>query len=408
MRILIAHNAYQQRGGEDSVVENECRLLREAGHDVDLLLVSNDVIKGIGATLKAAAEVTYSDAGRRMVADRIRAFRPDVLQVHNFFPRLTPAVYDAARDAGVPVVQTLHNFRITCASATLFRDGKICETCISSSPYQAVIHRCYRNSSAASLALSHMISVHRRRNTWARKVDRFFALTNFAKTKFIEAGVPADRIVVKPNFAPDRGERRTAGQRRGALFVGRLSAEKGIAELVAAWKGMPHPLKVIGTGPLEARLRGVAPETVTFLGAMTADRVAVEMSEAAALVVPSTCYEGFPVVVAEAFAAGLPVAVSRLGGLPEIVRDNETGRHFAYDSPAEMREAVKQLLENPEIVNKLGRNARRRYEDCFSAAAVLAILERTYQDVVAKGGARIGSPVSAGAVSEVRSASAIE
>jgi glycosyltransferase involved in cell wall biosynthesis len=386
MRILIAHNSYQQRGGEDAVVENERDLLAGAGHEVETLLVSNDSIKGTAAGLKAALGVAYSGRSRELAACRIAAFRPDVLQVHNFFPLLTPAIYDAARDAGVPVVQTLHNFRITCAAATLLRDGKVCEQCIGGSPYQAVRYRCYRGSIPGSAALAHMIASHRRAGTWQTKVDRYFALTEFARSRFIAAGLPPDRIIVKPNFAPPAAAGAGAARRSGALFVGRLSSEKGVRELVQAWQHVEHPLRIAGDGPLAAELRRSAPPTVTFLGSIGPDRIKAEMAEAAALIVPSTWYEGFPMVIAEAYAVGLPVLASRIGSLAEIVADGETGRHFAPGDPADLVRVAREALADSESLQRYSAAARARFEMRYSARAALATLENTYRGLARTAG----------------------
>lgn len=401
MRVLVAHNSYQQRGGEDAVVANECALLAQRGLAVDLLTVSNDAIDGTMAKLRAAIDVAYDRSSHALVAERIRRFRPDVLQVHNFFPRLTPAIYDAAREAGVPVVQTLHNYRIACAAATFLRDGRVCEDCLGRSPVAAVRHRCYRGSLAGSLAVARMIDHHRRRNTWATKVDRYFALTEFAKAKLVAAGLPAGRIVVKPNFAEaPAGLPAPAARRHGALFVGRLSPEKGVADLMAAWQGLDYPLRIAGSGPLADALRRDAPTSVTFLGAVEPARIAAEMAEAAFLVVPSTWYEGFPMVVAEAYAAGLPVLASRIGSLAEIVVDDETGAHFATGDPGDIARAVREAAADPEVRARWSLTARRLFEARYSAGAVAGILLDTYGEL-ASTRARQGGSAASDALEEV-------
>jgi glycosyltransferase involved in cell wall biosynthesis len=393
MRVLVAHNSYQQRGGEDAVVENECALLATEGIEVDLLRVSNDDISGLAAKLRAARDVAYDRASLALVAERIRTFRPDVLQVHNFFPRLTPAVYDAAREARVPVVQTLHNFRVACAAATFMRDGQVCELCLGRAPLPAIRHRCYRGSLAGSIAVARMIDTHRRRRTWATKVDRFFALTEFAKAKFVAAGLPAERIIVKPNFAPapvlpglDTGK--NLRERHGALFVGRLSVEKGLPHLVEAWRHVDYPLRIAGTGPLADAIRSAAPPSVTFLGSLERDAIAAEMAAAAFLIVPSVWYEGFPMVVAEAYAAGLPVLASRIGSLAEIVAEGETGRLFAPGNPDDLIRVVHGVLADRERLAGWSEGARRAFLERYSAAAVGRILFETYRTLA--DGARTG------------------
>lgn len=392
MRVLVAHNAYQHRGGEDVVVENECALLGDRGVEVDLLTVSNDDIRGAAAKARAALAVAWSDEGRRLVADRIRAFRPDVLQVHNFFPRLTPSIYEAARAAGVPIVQTLHNYRLFCASGLLMRDGAVCEKCVGHTPLPAVLHRCYRGSLAGSLALAHMISSHRRRGTWSSRVDVFLALSEFARGRFVAAGLPADRIRVKPNFAIDPGRLHYSDERAGALFVGRLSEEKGLDHLMHAWHGIDCDLRVVGGGPLAAPLAAAAPANVTFLGPLAPEAVRAEMARARCLVLPSTCYENFPLVVAEAYAAGLPVLASRIGSLAEIVRDRETGRLFAPADPADIARVVREALDRPQELARLSLGARQAFEERYSARAVGDQLVDLYRSLSGRRGEAAGAP----------------
>ena len=203
------------------MVASELALLEQNGCDARLWSVSNDVIDGTSSKIKAAVEAPYSRPARDQLARVIGVFAPTVVHVHNFFPLLSPSVYDACRAGGVAVVQTLHHYRTICPGALLVRDGHPCEDCIGGSLYQAALHGCYRGSRIGSLGVSRMVDIHRRRGTWSRKVDRFIALSAFAKSKFVAAGLPADRIVVKPNFAEDRPVNGSPA-RAGGLFVGRL------------------------------------------------------------------------------------------------------------------------------------------------------------------------------------------
>ncbi|MCZ6862804.1 MAG: glycosyltransferase, partial [Alphaproteobacteria bacterium] len=287
MRILQIHNAYQQAGGEDAVVANEGALLSANGHDVRLWSVDNAAITGPWAKVRTAWQVPYSHAARRRLGRVIADFGPDVAHVHNFFPLLTPSVYDACRDAGVPVVQTLHNYRTVCAGALLLRNGRPCEDCIGGSPYQGALHGCYRGSRLGSLAVAHMIARHRRQGTWRTKVGRFIALTEFAKAKFVEAGFPAEKIAVKPNFVEDRGPQEAETARHGALFVGRLSPEKGIGTVLTAWRDLDVPLRIGGDGPLMSMAQSTASRNVVPLGNLLPEAVNQEMARAAFLVMPS-------------------------------------------------------------------------------------------------------------------------
>jgi len=359
-RVMIVHNYYQQAGGEDSVVASEKALLEEQGHEVTLYSVDNDHIVNFAQKAKVFFDVVYSSAARDAFARELAVVQPDVVHVHNFFPLLTTSIYDACQAAGVPVVQTLHNFRITCAGVYLQRKGKLCETCVGGSPYWGVLHRCYRGSTLGSLAVARMIDVNQRRGTWRTKVDCFVALTNSAKQRFVQAGVPAERIVVKPNFARDPGEP-GPGPRHGALFVGRLSAEKGVRELIEAWRMVDYPLRIAGDGPLGAELRAKAPANVTFLGRITAAQVRAEMSAAAMLVICSTWLEGFPVVLAEAFATGLPAVVPDFGAPKDIVRHGETGLHVPVGDAKALAETVNALCRDTTQLERLGKAARRDF-----------------------------------------------
>ena len=395
MRILIVHNRYQQPGGEDAAVGHEQNLLRAAGHDVALAVVGNQSIETFGQKARAAYHAAYSPSGLEWMRRQLGVHRPDLVQAHNVFPLLTPSIYDACEQAAVPVIQTLHNFRVTCAAATLLRQGSICEKCIGNTPYWAAIHRCYRDSLAGSLVMAHMIDFHRRRGTWRNKVQLFFALTEFARQKYIAAGVPGERIAVKPNYAPlppPLGPH----TRRGGLFVGRLSVEKGVEPLLAAWRGIDYPLTIVGDGPLREKLFATATPNVIFRGRLKTADVCEEMSRAAFLVVPSVCYEMLPMVIIEAFASGLPVFASRIGGLPELINDGADGKLFTCGDVNDIARVVSAAVEDPTGTSSMGVMARRTYDAIYSADAVYKVqiaayervLSQAAQDGVDRGGIR--------------------
>ncbi len=399
MKVLIVHNRYREAGGEDAAVAAERALLAAHGHETALFTVSNDAVAGLGGRIAAAWRAPYAAAARDRLAARIEAERPAIVHIHNFFPLLSPAVYDACRAAGAPVVQTLHNYRLICPGALLLRDGRVCEDCVTGSPYRAAIYGCYRGSRLGSLAVARMLARHRRRGTWRTQVDRFIALTAFARRKFIEGGLPADRIAVKPNFVMNDPGPPTAKARRGALYVGRLSPEKGVLTLLEAWRGIDYPLRVVGDGPLAARLRAEAPANVAILGPRPPAAVAEEMARAAFLVAPSVCYEGFPMVIAEAYAHGLPVLAADLGGLAEIVEDGVTGRRFAPGDAAALAACVARLRAAPEDCARMGAQARARFEARYTAAANYRMLRAIYDEALeSRVGERarvIGAPVAA-------------
>ncbi len=378
LRVLVAHNYYQHAGGEDAVVANEMELLSKRGHDVTLHSVDNHAIADFTDKLRTFRDVAYSKSARSAFSEKIAQVRPDIVHVHNFFPLLTTSIYDACRDHRVPVVQTLHNFRITCAGALLLRDGKLCEKCVDGSPYWGVAHRCYRGSLPGSLALARMIEANRSRGVWRNKVDAFIALSQSAKVRYGRAGVPLEKILVKPNFAPDPGPS-SSSPRHGALYVGRLSPEKGVRELIKAWHAVAYPLTIAGDGPLGDELRSAAPDNVTFLGRITPEDVRVRMQESALLVSPSNCLEAFPVALAEAFAAGLPAIVSDIGSPPEIVEHGKTGLHVPVGDTQSLASAVNDLVTDPVRLKSFGKAARETYLERYTPDANYARLMDIYR-----------------------------
>jgi glycosyltransferase involved in cell wall biosynthesis len=378
-RILVVHNAYQNRGGEDSVVEAEIALLRSHGHVVETLFSSNDDVAGM-SSLALARQTVWSSRTTHDVADKISIFQPDVIHVHNTFPLISPSLYWAAERAGVPVVQTLHNFRLMCLNALFLRDGKVCEDCMGRLPWRGVARACYRGSRAASAALAGMLTLHRGLGTYRNKVARYIALNEFCRNKFIEGGLPAERVVVKPNFVDFDAPVQVV--RAGFLFVGRLSTEKGVKTLAEAMALSPHArLRVAGDGPEAGLLEGMA--GVVRLGSLPGETVGGEMSGALALVVPSICYENFPRTIAEAFASGLPVIASRIGALADIVTDGETGLLFEPGNPRDLADKLAWAQAHPEQMAEMGRKARVQYEAEFSAEVNYRRLMEIYDEAMA-------------------------
>lgn len=379
MKILLVHNYYKQRGGEDAVVEQELSLLRERGHDVELHAVHNDAIQGWRGKLSAGLLAIYNPFAKQIFTERLQRFRPDVVHVHNFFPQLSPAIFDACRAARVPSVMTLHNFRILCPTATLSLNGKIEERSLTHSALWTVRCRAYQESALATLPVAMMVDIHKAVRTWRRKVDLFIALTDFAKAKFVEGGLPAERIVVKPNAITDPGRPDDSTPRRGALYVGRLSPEKGIATLLEAWRTLDVPLTIAGGGPMSEQCSQAANGRIKYLGAVDPQRVRDEMCRAAFLILPSTCYDMFPLTLLEAYANGLPVLASKLGALQSLVDHGQTGLSFVSGSPEALREAVTRAIANPADMVRMGRNARSVYEAHYTAEQNHANLMTAYR-----------------------------
>ncbi|PTQ51397.1 MAG: Glycosyltransferase [Brockia lithotrophica] len=301
-----------------------------------------------------------------------------MVHVHNTFPLASPAVFHALKAEGVPLVMTLHNYRLFCVNALFFRKGQVCEACLGRLPWRGVIHGCYRESRLASSVVAGMLTVHRAIGTW-NLVDRFIALTEFARKKFIEGGIPPEKIVVKPNFVyPDPGP----GEGRGgyALFVGRLSPEKGIQTLLKAWEllGGRIPLKIVGDGPLAEEVSKASQKIrgVEWLGRMPPEEVYALMGEAMFLVFPSEGYENFPRVFAEVFAKGTPVIASDIGAAGEIISHGRTGLHFRPGDPEDLAAKVEWLLGRPRELERMRREARAEYEAKYTA-------EKNYEQLMA-------------------------
>lgn len=387
-RILVVHERYRQRGGEDAVFEAEADLLERHGHRIERLVADNTGIPDRPSARQAmqlAVGTVWSPEGARRVRRATLKFRPEVVHVHNTFPLLSPAVHAAAHAAGAATVQTLHNYRLTCPAAILFRDGRYCDDCVGRPvPWPGVVHGCYQGSRVRTVAVAALIAVHRARGTWRRDVDRIIALSDFQLGVLLRAGLDPARVVVKPNFVDDPGE---VGSHAGAfLFAGRLSAEKGVAVLLDAWAtGIPVACRVVGDGPLEdAVRRASAASAIEPLGRLANRAVLAEMRDARALILPSVTPEGaLPLVAIEAFACGLPVIASRIGNMAEAIRDRETGLMFEPGDARGLADAVRVAIEDPDALRAMGRAARQEYLDRFAPDRSYEALLRVYGEAIA-------------------------
>lgn len=382
MRVVQVHNFYRSSApsGEDEVVRTERALLRAHGVEViEFERHNDDLDGGVAGGLRASLSNVWSPRARRELAAVLERARPDVVHFHNTFPQISVAAYSACAAARLPVVQTLHNFRMFCANGLLSRAGQPCEECITRGALPGIVHACYRDSRFATLGMSLAALAHRPLRTHARRVSRFIALTEFARARFVAAGIPGERIGVRGNsLDADPG----AGSGHGgyALYVGRLTEEKGVRTLIEAWRALGGlELIVVGDGALDAELRACARGlAVRFLGRQPRARVSELMAEAALLVIPSQCYEGFPRVFVEALAAGTPVVASRLGGLAELVRENEDGVLFESGDAGALGAAVRQLTQDTDKLLRMRASARRRFLDEYSPQRAFDSLLREY------------------------------
>ena len=378
MKILLVHAAYKQYGGEDVVFSAERKLLEERHHDVAVYHRSNREMDTLSGP-KAAKETIWSERSKADVAALIESFRPDLIHVHNTFQIISPSIYYAAAARNIPVVQTLHNFRLVCPQAMLIRDEKVCIACVGRLPWRAVVYRCYRDSVSASAVSMLMLGVHRAASTYRRHVKSFIVLNQFAKNLFIEGGIPGERIFVKPNFCEDPGLGSTNHRSRGA-FVGRLSAEKGINILSAACKAAGIQIDVVGSGPLENFVR--SDPMLSYLGFMEREELRRFLSGASYLVVPSIWLETFGMVVIEAFSLGVPVIASRIGALAEIVCDGRNGILVSPSDERELATALAYATENPQAMLTMGAVARQDYLKKYTPDVNYSLLLNIYKATV--------------------------
>ncbi len=387
MKVLVVHNRYRQSAGEDAAVDAQVALLRSAGHDVVLWQQDSRDIDGWTVLRKVGlpARALLSVSAYRDLRALCRREQPDVAHVHNVFPLISPAAYVALSDGGVPVIQTLHNYRLMCPNGLFFRRGRVCELCSSGRMHHAVRYACYHGSRAHSAAYALSIGAHRAAGTFSR-VSAYIALTAFAAHKVVQAGIaPKDKVHVLGNYAPAPlpSPREAPPAVPTFAFLGRLSEEKGVACLVAASSKIGVARVVIaGTGPMlepmkaHAAARGLP---VEFPGWVAGAQKQALLSGATALVVPSLGYEGFPLTVLDAYAAGVPVIAPRHGGFPDLVQDGETGLLFSPGDPEDLAACMRRLASEPELSAAMGRGARELVLERYTEAAFLRGLLAIYE-----------------------------
>jgi glycosyltransferase involved in cell wall biosynthesis len=384
MRIIVCHNYYRHRGGEDGVFEVEANLLVSRGHEVHKFVRRNDEFSGL-ETIAVAGGTIWNRSAAGAVADLVRDEGADVVHFHNWLPQISQGAFHAARGAGAAVVQTLHNYRFTCAKGVLFRDGAICEECVGRTiGWPALVHGCYRDSRVATVPVVGALATHRILNTSERAVDATIVLSEFARSKLIESGLPPQRVYVKPNFvAPDPGEQ--SGSGGYVTYVGRMSEEKGIATLLDAWAladDLPV-LKIAGSGPLVDQVETAAADNprIEYLGLVGPDEIPDILGDAAFSIMPSVNYEGFPRAIVESFAVGTPVIASRIGSLTELIDAGRTGLLFEPGKPDSLVEAVRNAVAEPSSAD-MRAAARHEYLNRYGIDRNYDVLMDIYQHAI--------------------------
>lgn len=401
MKICLVHNFYQSASpsGEDTVFRNEVELLKKNGINVITYEKHNDEIKDYGLWDKflLSFKNIWSKRTYRELKALLKKERPDIAHFHNIWYLISPSAYYACKDAGIPVVQTLHNFRYFCVNGLLMRDGRICEECIGKLPWRGARYGCYRGSRLYSIPIALTEGIHSIAGTWKNKVDAYIALTEFGKKKFIECGLPSDRIFVKPNFLPDPPEPNYSQNGYG-IFLGRISVEKGLNILIdviniVRLNSKNHAsLKIIGDGPLKENLERTTRDRkmneIEFLGKKNFHECMELLQQSRFLVLPALCYENFPLVIREAYACGKPVIASRLGAMAKLVEDGRTGLLFEPGNPEDLADKIQWMTEHETECTEMGKNARKVFEEKYTAEKNFDILMNIYKKVIKDYGSR--------------------
>ena len=381
-KVLIVHNYYQTPGGEDTVVENEKNLLINNGHEVVLYTRHNDEIKTRGIIRKLLLPLeaifsikTYKEVKRKIIEENI-----DIVHVHNTLPLISPSVYYSAFSCKVPVVQTIHNFRLLCPGATFTRGNNICEECVDKNLLSSIRYKCYRGSLIQSIVSAVNLAFH---STY-KKVNGYIALTEFNKEKLMNL-IDEKNIYIKPNFVNKSNDTISKQSENYFLFLGRLDELKGIQILIEIWKDIKDiNLVVIGKGPLEVEISEFIEKNklnnVNLLGYKNKEEVMRFISKAKALIVPSQWYEGFPMTIAESLSMGVPVIAGDIGNLSTIIESEKNGLLFKYNDKQELKDKIQMLNNNKSLEEQLRQGARESFNNKYNERINYKLLIDIYEN----------------------------
>lgn len=389
MKILVVHNSHRSgsSSGDDVVFRKEAELLEKNGNFITRYNPSNDEFDGSGAIKKVsiALQIPWSLRAFRAIKRILSQGKPDIVHVHNFFPLISPSIYYAVQSMGIPVVQTLHDFRPLCGMAFFMRDGSICEECRDGSFFRSVSYGCFRGSRAQTVPVALMLKLHTMLATFKRKIDAYICLTESQRKIFSEAGFDKDKLFIKPNFIEDTPEPGESKAGDYAVFIGRIGEEKGLRTLINAWKDLPDiPLKIIGNGPDIKKFRSLAMDikNIDFIGYRPHYECMKLLGAARFLVAPSICYETFGLTIVEAFSHSRPVVASNLAAMADIVKDGITGLLFTPKDFRELAEKARWLWKNVEECISMGQHARKEYEAKYTPEKNIEILMGIYRKVI--------------------------
>lgn len=392
LRVLVVHNRYRsaQPSGEDRVVDQEVAVLGRAGHRVALFERRSDAVASMSLLDRTLLpiQVPWNGRVRLELTARLRAERPDVVHIHNTFPLLSPSVVAACADVGVPVVVTLHNYSTVCPSGTLYRAGRVCADCTGRKlPLPALWHGCYRGSRIATVPLA--LSMVAKQRQWWSSVDRFICISQAQCHTLVQAGMPAERLILKHNFIIEPDICRT-GVGEYVLYLGRMTEEKGVRLLMASWDliakagGIGIPLALAGNGPLEAEVTEWARDRddVVYHGLKNKQECEHLVARAAVLVAPSEWMETFGLTVVEAMAAAVPVVASGHGAFVELVDDEVTGLLHRPGDAESLANCLRRVVSDSDHNMALGRAGRGRYESRFTPKIGLTALVEAYASTI--------------------------
>ncbi|MGM9506510.1 glycosyltransferase family 4 protein [Larkinella sp. GY13] len=383
MKILSIHNEYLIKGGEDESRKAEVAILEEFGNSVTSFIENNAKVSQL-SKVSVALRTLWSQDSYKYVKQLLRSQKHDVMHVQNFFPLISPSVYYAAKSENVPVVQAVRNYRLICPSATMYRDGQVCDTCVSKSlKTPAILHKCYRDNRGATTTVTTMLAIHKLLPTW-KQVDAFICISQFIRQKMIDGGFPVEKIYVKPNFVyPDPGL--SIVKEDYVVYVGRLQTEKGIEHLLEAHSliGSTVHLKIIGEGPLAPEVISYSKKNnVEYLGKLSLLDTYDVIGKARILVIPSVWHEPFGRVVVEAYAKGTAVIGSRMGGIPELIEDGVTGYTYEGGNAEDLAKKIEFLYQNPQLAIDMGLEGRKEYLKKYTPKSNYDMMMAIYSDVI--------------------------
>jgi glycosyltransferase involved in cell wall biosynthesis len=387
VKILFIHNKYKQYGGEDVAVELETAVLIKKGHEVKTILFNNTTIDGFFSKIAAGIRSIYNFSSAQEISKVISHFKPDVIHIHNLFFIASPSVIYAANRHKIPVILTLHNYRLICANALLLRNNEVCELCTQKKfPLAGIKYRCYRNSAAESAMVTAITGIHRFRNTWKNKVTAYITLNEFSRSKLLHSSlhVPEHKMITKPNFVPDPGEG-DSDRENFFLFAGRVAKEKGVHVLAGAFAAMPgYKIIIVGDGPQKKELQEKfsSYSNICFTGQVEKKQVSEYMKKCKALICPSIWYEGAPLTIIEAFSTGTPVIASRLGSMAESIIDGFNGLHFTPGDADDLCKKIELFIKETEQHSMFYKNARQSYLEKYHEDIHYNAVLKIYEDAI--------------------------